>query len=133
MKNITAVDVFSSSPLIELGDVCNLAFPPNYFDVVVCGWVLEFVLDLEKAASEIVRVAKDKGLIAIGGMHHPVSLDLDSYNRRKKHSDRVWYASVENIRNLFNVTHENCVFKSDIDASDADKRGDVVVIFKKDK
>jgi len=129
--NITGVDLFSYSPLIELGDICNLAYPSQTFDVVICGWVLEFVADIEKAVLEIKRVTKSGGLIAIGGMHHPISLDLGKYNARKKHEDRKWYASVENIFKVFNVSDRECVFKSEIVEEDLDKRGEVVVIFKR--
>lgn len=130
IDNITGIDLFSYTPLIEIGDVTDLPYPDDYFDVVVCGWVLEFVTEIERAISEISRVSKYGGLIAIGGMHHPVSMDMGEYNKRANHLDRVWYASVDGILDAFKVNHENCVFKSDIYKEDLDKRGEVVVIFK---
>lgn len=130
INNITGVDLFSYTPLIELGDVCNLTYPSKIFDVVICGWVLEFVTNIEKAILELKRVTKPGGLIAIGGMHHPTSLDMGTYNKRKKHEDRKWYASVDNIFEAFEVSDRECVFKSEINQEDLDKRGDVVVIFR---
>jgi len=56
---------------------------------------------------------------------------LGKYNARKKHEDRKWYASVENIFKVFNVSDRECVFKSEIVEEDLDKRGEVVVIFKR--
>ena len=56
-----------------------------------------------KAISEICRVTKQNGYIAIGAMHHPSSMNIDEYNRRKKHDDRLWYGSVKSILNSFNV------------------------------
>jgi SAM-dependent methyltransferase len=131
VKNITGIDLFSYTPLIELGDVCDLAYPSETFDIVICGWVLEFVTEIEKAVLEIKRVTKPGGFIAIGGMHHPISVDLEKYNKRKKHEDRKWYASVDNIIKTFKVSNRDCVFKSEIAVADIDKRGEVVVIFKR--
>jgi len=133
LKNIVGIDLISYTPLIELGDVCDIKKASDIFDVVVCGWTLEFVTEMKKAVSEIKRVTKLGGLVAIGGMHQPASLSLNQYNIRKKHSDRKWYASVKNILRAFDITHEDCVFKSEIDDVDKDKRGDVVVIFKNRK
>ncbi len=130
LKNIKAVDLFTYSPLIEIDDVTKLSFEDNQFDIVICGWVLEFVTNLKKAASEILRVAKPNAYIAIGGMHHPVSLDLKQYNKRGKHNDRIWYASVENIMKLFNLSYKDLIFKSSIEDYDKDKRGEVILIFK---
>ena len=131
VENITGIDLFSYTPLIELGDVCELAYPSETFDVVICGWVLEFVTEIEKAVLEIKRVTKPGGFIAVGGMHHPISVDIEKYNKRKKHEDRKWYASVDNIIKTFKVPDNECVFKSEIAAQDIDKRGEVVVIFKR--
>ncbi len=130
ISNIKAVDLFTYSPLIEIGDVTQLQYEDNEFDIVICGWVLEFVTNIEKAASEILRVTKPNGYIAIGGMHHPISLDLEAYNKRGKHDDRIWYASIENIMNLFTVSYQDVIFKSDIEHFDHDKRGEVILIFK---
>ena len=130
INNIKGVDLFSYTPLIEIGDVTDLPYSDNQFDVVVCGWVLEFVTDIDKAVSEIKRVTKKDGFIAIGGMHHPTSLDLKAYNKRANHEDRVWYASVEGILAAFMVSHQDCVFQSEIYEEDLDKRGEVIVIFR---
>ena len=129
-QNIRGFDLFTNSPFIELGDVTNMNVESEAFDVTICGWVLEFVTELNTAASELLRVTKNGGLIAVGGMHHPISLDRDEYSSRKEHHDRKWYCSVEGIKDLFDITDNEIVFKSDIDAADADKRGDIVVIFK---
>lgn len=131
IQNITGLDLFSYTPLIKIGDVCDLPQADSSFDIVVCGWVLEFISEIEAAVSEIHRVTKPGGLIAIGGMHHPSSLDLDAYNKRKKHESRKWFASVQNILDTFGAEHKDCVFKSDILECDMDKRGEVVVIFRK--
>ena len=92
--------------------------------------MLEFVSDLKAAASELIRITANGGIIAIGGMHHPISINQEEYARRKNHQDREWFCSVEKIKSLFDIEDKDILFKSDIEDEDIDKRGDVVVIFK---
>jgi hypothetical protein len=63
-------------------------------------------------------------------MHHPSSTDMMNYNKRKHHEDRVWLCSIDAIKSYFNVRDDEFVFKSDIEACDQDKRGEVIAIFK---
>lgn len=131
LNNIECVDLFSYSPYIKVGDVHHLEYPDNSFDIVVCGWVLEFCNNIPQACSEIKRVAKTGGIICIGGMHHPSSTDMKDYNKRKHHEDRVWHCSINAVKTHFNVSEGEFIFKSDIEADDRDKRGEVIAIFKK--
>lgn len=130
INNIECVDLFSYTPLIKIGDVNQLNYADSSFDIVVCGWVLEFCNDIHRACREIKRVAKKGGYICIGGMHHPISSDLSAYNKLKSHEDRVWFCSIERIKDSFNVSDNEFIFKSDIEKCDLDKRGEVVAIFK---
>lgn len=133
LKNIDSIDLISYSPLIKLGDICNIKKKSDSFDLVVCGWTLEFVTNINKAVNEIKRVTKPRGIIAIGGMHHPKNYYSTKNNIRKKNFDRKWHASIENIFKLFGISHKDCLFKSEINFKDKDKRGEVVVIFKNKK
>lgn len=47
------------------GDVRNLQFDDNTFDFVLCAEVLEHVPEVERAAREIIRVARDRILIGV--------------------------------------------------------------------
>lgn len=47
------------------GDVTNLSFRDGSFDVVFCTEVLEHIPELEKACSEIVRVARNSVVIGV--------------------------------------------------------------------
>ena len=47
-------------------DIHRMSFEDSSFDTIICGWVLTYCYDLEKAISEIIRVAKNGALIAIG-------------------------------------------------------------------
>lgn len=63
---IDAIDCVSNSPLIEIGDVHDIAWPDDEFDVVVAGWLLPYSRNPRLALSEMVRVMKGGGLLCIG-------------------------------------------------------------------
>jgi SAM-dependent methyltransferase len=67
---VTALDLEKPDftiPRVETvrGDVTALRFPDNSFDCVLCAEVLEHVPALERAADEIVRVARHEILIGV--------------------------------------------------------------------
>lgn len=66
LKNISAVDLFSYSPLISLGDMHNLKFDDNSFDIVLMGWCLAYSNNKKDALSEANRVLKKGGSLIIG-------------------------------------------------------------------
>ena len=49
----------------QAGDLENLPFKDNYIDVCFCAWVLHHFPDIDTAVSELVRVLKPGGRIAI--------------------------------------------------------------------
>lgn len=49
----------------QVGDLEKLPFPDNTFDVCFCGWVLHHFPDINIAVSELVRVLKPGGIIAL--------------------------------------------------------------------
>jgi len=65
-ENVTAIDLMSYSPLIQIGDMHSLPFPDNSFDVLVCGWTLAYSTDKKRAASEMARCVRPGGVIAMG-------------------------------------------------------------------
>lgn len=58
IKNDKKVNVTS-------GDICNMIFSSDSFDKVVCSEVLEHITDHDKAASELFRVIKPGGVLAV--------------------------------------------------------------------
>ena len=47
------------------GSVTSLPFADGFFDKVICSEVLEHIPDLNKAASELVRILKPGGILAV--------------------------------------------------------------------
>ncbi len=66
LRNITSIDLFSYSPLIQLGDMHNLNFDYDEFDIVLMGWCLAYSNDKEKVLSEVKKVLKPDGIMVIG-------------------------------------------------------------------
>ena len=64
--SISAIDIISYSPWIDLQDAHSTNFPSNNFDCILSGWVLKYSKDKEKMMTEMVRLVKNKGLITIG-------------------------------------------------------------------
>ncbi|MDP3710355.1 MAG: methyltransferase domain-containing protein [bacterium] len=66
LKNTVGIDLFSYSPKILVMDIHCMSFEDNSFDTIICAWVLTYCYNLDKAISEIIRVAKNGALVAIG-------------------------------------------------------------------
>lgn len=49
----------------RVGDLESLPFDDSIFDICFCGWVLHHFPDINKAVSELVRVLKPGGMIAL--------------------------------------------------------------------
>jgi len=77
LGNITGLDLFTYSPLIRLGDMHDIQFPNDTFDVVFSAWTLAYSYDLKKACAEIIRVAKPGAIVATGMSHTSTQSDLD--------------------------------------------------------
>ena len=65
-RHMRAVDLISYSPWVDLGDMHDLPYADGSFDAVVAGWVLAYSDDTERAAAEILRVARPGATVAIG-------------------------------------------------------------------
>jgi hypothetical protein len=63
--NISAVDLFSYSPFVDVGDMHALPYPENSFDVVTLAWVLPYSRDLATVGKEVSRVARNGAIIAV--------------------------------------------------------------------
>ena len=89
-KNITAVDLISTSPWIELGDMHALPYADRAFDIVISGWVLGYSKDQQKAVDEILRVTKDGGLAAIGTTYNPAAQDIEYKDEAARIQGRIF-------------------------------------------
>ena len=68
-NNIHALDLFSYSPRIDVGDMHDMPYEDSSFDIVFSGWSLAYSDDRPRALREIIRVLKDGGIVAFGQGH----------------------------------------------------------------
>ena len=65
IKDFTVTDTNKSSCAFGVGDIQLLPFKDNAYDAVICSEVLEHLESLDNAVSEIVRVLKPGGVLAV--------------------------------------------------------------------
>tara|TARA_B110000259_G_C14016859_1_gene401624 strand:- start:155 stop:826 length:672 start_codon:yes stop_codon:yes gene_type:complete len=104
LKNITGLDLFSYSPLIKLGDMHNLEFYDNEFDIILMGWCLAYSNDKKKALSEAKRVMSKNGSLIIGYSVNKEKTDQDQINERG-YLIRSPYNQINSIENLDNLVN----------------------------
>lgn len=62
-KNLDYTTTDLLSPLADVkADICNLPFPDNQYDIILCNHVLEHIPDDTKAMMELYRVLKPGGM-----------------------------------------------------------------------
>ncbi len=64
-ENVYGLDLFSYSPMIEVGDMHDMPFEDDFFDVIVLGWVYSYSADWKALSGEVLRCARDRAIIAI--------------------------------------------------------------------
>lgn len=144
-ENVTAIDLISYSKLIELGDMHNLPYEDNRFDLIVAGWVLAYSNDNKRAAAEMLRVCKPQGHIAIGCVAEPMQDDLaeqiemavgglqltsDDPERPGMTKTVSRYFTSEQILRLFDPQIDALIYREDPHPTMRDMRADLVTIFR---
>ncbi len=81
LRNIAAIDLVSSSPLIDTGDMHDMPYEDRAFDVVISSWVIAYSSQPQQAIDEMLRVCKDGGIVAIGVTYEPTLIDGIVANR----------------------------------------------------
>lgn len=64
-EQIHAIDTFSYSPLIKVGDMHQMNYPDNFFTDILCSWTLSYSKTPRIAANEMTRVTQIGGRIVI--------------------------------------------------------------------
>jgi SAM-dependent methyltransferase len=72
--NITALDLLSYSPWVQLGDMHHMPYADGSFDMIFCSYTLSYSENPKRAACEMLRVIVDGGIIAIAAEYAPHEL-----------------------------------------------------------
>lgn len=73
-ENIRGLDLISYSPYIDVGDMHDMPYEDNSFDIVIASCVLAYSLEQDKATKEMMRVLKPGGLICLSHDVNPASI-----------------------------------------------------------
>lgn len=107
-SRIRAVDLFSYSPFVQLGDMHALPFADNAFDIVFIGWVLTYSRDHQRAAREIIRVCRDKAIVVVAGDYCDETIDDPAFK-----GQRMYLRSCDQILSLFSGNVRRIYFRHD--------------------
>ncbi len=102
--NIRGLDLISYSDFIDVGDMHDMPYDDDTFDVVILGWVIGYSKDCKKVADEVVRVAKPGGYVAVG-VERPAKrnkpkggiLDGATYFKTTKELEALFAGNVETV------------------------------------
>jgi hypothetical protein len=122
-RNIKAIDLISNSPLIDIGDMHAIPHPDSSFDVVLCSWTLVYSRKHDVAVSEMIRVCRDRGLIAIGLTRIPP--DHPDHALLVKEGS-VSYQTIDEVLALFGPHIEEVPFRHE--PFDRSKKGALMAI-----
>lgn len=112
-KNITALDLFSYSPYIQVGNMHHMEFPDDYFDVVISGWVLGYSDTKQACANEMLRVTKPGGVIAIGNAYSAKRPEETVLMVGNAIGSEELITDLSSVEKLFNVQPEDIYFRYD--------------------
>lgn len=125
-RNITGLDLISYSPWVKTGDMHDMSFEDNTFDVVFAGWVIAYSNDPKQAAKEMIRVLKPGGIIAIGveyapsGMHDDLGYVAGAGRETSKTTQITQY---------FENSIDHIYFNHEIIADRQNVKGSVIALF----
>lgn len=77
-RDITAIDLWSSSPYIQVMDMHDLRLPDASFDLIFASHVFEHAWDFDRVARECVRVLRPGGYIFCA---FPTNFQVSSHDR----------------------------------------------------
>lgn len=128
LRNITGLDLITYSKYVDIGDMHKMPYPDSQFDVLIAGWVLAYSHTPELAAKEIIRVAKDQGIVAVTA----------SYNNRSKEEVIERHGSLEaarfdrldRIKEVFKDHIDFIYFQQDVDPLFVDDLASPTLIFR---
>jgi len=126
VQNLTGLDLMSYSDFVDVGDMHDMPYEDNSFDIVFLGWVLTYSTDMQQVANECMRVAKPGGYVAVGVEAEPLSDDRSSYGHTL--SDAPNIKTTDEIVELFEDQVYAVPFRHDVHRSKMDKEVDHVMV-----
>ncbi len=125
---VRGFDMISYSPWVDCGNMHAMPYEDNSWDAVILGWVMTYSDNPKQAAQEVMRVARDGALIAIGVSYYP--LEAMTKDRLAGGDERFRDNRLQTVRQYLDLFGENVktVFFQH-DAADARREGVCSLIF----
>lgn len=113
-KHVRGLDLISYSPWVDLGDMHAMPYPDNSWDAIMFGWVLAYSDNKQKAAAEIIRVAKPGALVAVGVEYCCLTNEqlIAKYGYLAGSAERIW--KLADILQYFEGHIEQVYFQHDV-------------------
>jgi hypothetical protein len=127
-EQIKALDLISYSPWVDIGDMHAMPYADGSFDVVIVGWTIAYSENPRKAVQEIIRVARDGAVVAVGVEYHPRSVEELEAESGYTAGSRRRIRSTQELVELFVDRADKVYFAQDIRPEDEDKLGSIVLI-----
>lgn len=114
---IQGLDLISYSPWVDLGDMHAMPYADNRWDAIIFGWVLAYSDQKQKAADELIRVAKNGATIAIGVEYCCLSNEevVARYGYQPGSNERIW--CLADILKYFERHIDRIYFQHDVPES----------------
>ncbi len=105
---VRGLDLISYSKQIDLGDMHDMPYEDNSFDVVICGWTMSYSNQPKVLADEMARVCRSGGVCAVGVEYS--TLDEAGYEKLLGYS-----LAIEDLKRINSVKQINDLFGANLD------------------
>lgn len=124
-ENVLGLDLISYSDFIVSGDMHDMPFEDNSFDVVVFSWVLGYSTNQKKAVSEAIRVLKNHGFLCIGEQWDPTPISVVSEQMQQSRGYSLEGTVTSSPQDLVNLLscESSTIFSTEPMASDKGRVG----------
>ena len=129
LNNISSVDLIKYSPWVDLGDMHDLPYEDNYFDLILCGWVIAYSNNKQKAAEEMLRVGKGECVIGLAAAYSPLSNEEIIAKRGYLIGSEERIENSDFLLSLYKDKVSKIYFKHDVDESQLNEYGKILTIF----
>ncbi|NQU60255.1 MAG: class I SAM-dependent methyltransferase [Rhodospirillales bacterium] len=124
--NVHGLDLISYSDYVDVGDMHDMPYEDDSFDIVFLGWVIGYSKECQKIADETIRVTKPGGYVAVGVEREPpmkVSEPLHGVTL-----DGTDFETTNEILALFDGHVHSVPFRHDVHRKMQDKMCHLMVI-----
>jgi SAM-dependent methyltransferase len=128
--NIKALDLISYSPWVDLGDMHDMPYRENSFDLIILGWVIAYSHTPELAAKNIIRVSKPGAVIAISVEYSTDEMEQQFIiDAGYKAGNPLRIRKTDDILKHFGQAVDTIYVKYDIPGELISQIGNIIIIF----